>query len=99
MKESLTSLARDISRFPSNHDELEILIEDRIKRYIHQEKSFWYKMALKDLHDLSHLVSDETKNDIFKERIHILFGLKGESHRELSEIWEYGTNYSVKKHR
>lgn len=81
--ESLQDLANRIASLPQNHDELEILIADMIKRHIHQEKYHVYH----GLHGFFKGFGDAKPIEHMR--------LKMEGHKALKDKWEYGTENSV----
>jgi hypothetical protein len=84
--EHIGDLAKKIASLPQNHDELEIVIADLIKRHIHQEKAGVYN-------NLKHLVEhlDCHKTTEFLE-------IKEETHKKLEKEWEYGSDHSCATH-
>ena len=87
MHEQIYDLAKDIASFPGCHDELEILIADRIKRFVHQEKASVYERVLE------YAKFDDSSGHI-KWLISNCLEPKVETHNELAQKWEYGTKYS-----
>jgi hypothetical protein len=84
LHESYYDLARDIAKLPQNHDELHVLIADRIKRYVHQEKLSVYDR-------INTYFGDSTKDPQMSE----FLLSKIETHSKLAKEWKYGTEYSV----
>lgn len=76
-------LAKIIAKIPTNHDQYEYVIADTIKRYIHQEKYELYK-------NLAHW-KDAGLDWIFSRIVEP----KIDTHKQLSEKWQYGTEYSL----
>jgi hypothetical protein len=82
--ETVYSLAKDIANLPVNHDELEVLIADKIKRFVHQEKLSVYERILAYFG-----LERKTQLTEFLEA-------KIKTHNELATKWKYGTDHSVR---
>lgn len=91
--QTLASLARDIANIPQNHDELEIVIADKIKRFIHQEKSSVYQRIL----EYASFEEEEERSMHLNSLINGFLKPKIETHTELADKWEYGTEYSCRE--
>ena len=90
--ERVYDLAKDIAAMPKDTKDLEIVIADRIKRYVHQEKlSVYsrYKLYVKDLCSFP--------KEKMQEKIDMIFDTKIAVHDQLSNEWEYGGKFSCKE--
>ena len=87
---NIYDLAEHICSLPSNHDELEILVADLIKGFIHAEKHSVYCRLLE------YAKFEESPDEHTKWLINTCLEPKVETHAELAEKWKYGTKYSCR---
>ena len=92
-RDNIYNLARNIANLPQNHDELEVVIADEIKRFVHAEKLSVYHRIL--------MYADAEK---FPKEKHLQWLAKSclqpkvETHQELASKWKYGTEFSCRPH-
>jgi hypothetical protein len=87
---TIYDLAEYICSLPSNHDELEILVADLIKAFIHGEKLSVYSRLLE------YAKFEENPDKHTQWLIDTCLKPKVETHAELLEKWRYGTKYSCR---